>query len=80
MLTTTFGLFGGLLLPYIQDHWGVSGAIFFDLPALFSVLLLAQFKATGPSLIIYAIYGGYGLIGGWGLGRLIDWFKVQRSS
>lgn len=84
LIACLYGIAGGLLLPFMEAHYALRGTLrftsFFNLPALFTVVILPfEGRFAEYHWQFYVIYGAYGLLGGWGLGQLIDWFRERRN-
>ena len=86
ILTCVYSVGVGLLMPFSEVHFnypGLDTPLFFtdaDLPALLTTLIIqSPFDPTMHHLHYYLIYGGFGLIGGWGLGLAIDQIIQKRK-
>lgn len=87
LIACLYGIAGGLLLPFMEAYFSYHGLdapmgpIFFNIPALLSLIFL---PSTDRDIAeyhwqIFLIYSSYGLLGGWGLGQLIDWLRARRK-
>lgn len=87
LVTCLYGVGGGLLLPFMEAYYAAPshdapvGTIFFDLPALFTSMLI-PLNGIYPwehHWQTYLLYSAFGVIGGWGLGQSIDRLIQKRK-